>query len=131
MKFVDDVNIEKNNRHFCDDNDSRRYYQPVDLIAFDIINNLTDCKYSFLWILRIEMNKIEFLLFRVLQSRQSGGGRLDNVINDSTDPPERDDYGVNPEQRSMKASKSNLNLEGYKQEQVRSAKNIQNWEEMA
>lgn len=69
----------------------------MDLIAFDIINNLTDCKYSFLWILRIEMNKIEFLLFRVLQSRESGGGRLDNVINDSTDPPERDDYGVNPE----------------------------------
>ena len=26
MKYIDDVNIEKNNRHFYDDNDSRRYY---------------------------------------------------------------------------------------------------------
>ena len=54
MKFVDDINIEKTNRHFYDDNDSRRYYEPVDLIAFDIIKNLTVCKYSFLWTLRIE-----------------------------------------------------------------------------
>ena len=26
MKFVEDINIEKTNRHFYDDNDSRRYY---------------------------------------------------------------------------------------------------------
>lgn len=25
MKFVDDINIEKTNRHFYDDNDSKRY----------------------------------------------------------------------------------------------------------
>ena len=68
----------------------------MDLIAFDIIKNLTVCKYSFLLGYR-EMNKIEFLLFRVLQSRESGGGRLDNVINDWTDPPELGDYGANPE----------------------------------
>ena len=43
------------------------------------------------------MNKIESLLFRVLQSRESGGGRLDNVINDWTDPLGHGGYRANPE----------------------------------
>ena len=60
------------------------------------------------------MNKTESLLFRVLQSRESGGGRLNNVINDWTDPSGHGGYGANPGEGAMKASKRNLNLEGYK-----------------
>ena len=46
--------------------------------------------------MKSEMNKIESLHFRILQSRESRGARLDNVINDWTDPPEHGDYGANP-----------------------------------